>query len=260
MLLDILNRLREICIQQNNIRLNFDNVNALSDNDYIQLTGLSKASFSDVFECIQQCIKTTPTRSRRTTVALFLCKMKNGMSNKLLATLFNISKSRVRRAIRTVRAALIEYFVPNNLGFHHISRQTLIENHTRPLAQRLFGNLEKPSAILVLDGTYIYIEKSNNFLFQRRSYSLHKGRPLVKPMGITSTSGYIVSILGPYFADSKNSDASILNRILRSNLDDIRQWVQEDDIFVVDKRIQRFIVALGRPWYNCPNAEIHVKG
>ena len=129
-LLDILNRLREICIQQNNSRLNFDNVNALSDNDYIQLTGLSKASFSDVFECIQQCIKSTPTRSWRTTVALFLCKMKNGMSNKLLATLFNISKSSVRRAIHTVRAALIEYFVPNNLGFHHISRQTLIENHT----------------------------------------------------------------------------------------------------------------------------------
>ena len=54
-------------------------------------------------------------------------------------------------------------------------------------------------------------------------------------MIITSTSGYIVSILGPYFADSKNSDASILNHILRSNLDDIRQWVQEDDIFVVDR-------------------------
>ena len=78
---------------------------------------------------------------------------------------------------------------------------------------------------MVLDGTYIYINKSNSFQFQRRSYSMHKGRPVVKPMVIVSTTGYYISVLGPYFADSKNNDASILNQIINNNVEEIKQWV-----------------------------------
>ena len=106
--------------------------------------------------------------------------------------------------------------------------------HTRKLAQNLLANSEN-QAILVLDGTYIYINKSNNFQFQRRSYSLHKGRPLVKIMMIVSTTGYFITALGPYFADTKNNDASILSSIMTRNLEEIKQWIQAHDVFVVDR-------------------------
>ena len=43
-------------------------------------------------------------------------------------------------------------------------------HHTRPMAQTLFGHGMSP-AILVLDGTYIYIQKSSQFRFQRRSFA-----------------------------------------------------------------------------------------
>jgi len=66
-----------------------------------------------------------------------------------------------------------------------------------------------------LDGTYVYIEKSSNYAFQRRTYSLHKGRPLVKPMMMVSTTKYILEVFGPYFADGKNNDASILNNLVK---------------------------------------------
>lgn len=52
-------------------------------------------------------------------------------------------------------------------------------------------------------------------------------------MIIVSTTGYFVSVLGPYIA--RNNDATILNHIMHSNLEDIRSWVQEEDIFVVDR-------------------------
>lgn len=52
-------------------------------------------------------------------------------------------------------------------------------------------------------------------------------------MVIVSTSGYFLSVLGPYFA--KDNDASILTHIMRSNLEDIRNWVEEDDVFIVDR-------------------------
>ncbi|KAK3095980.1 hypothetical protein FSP39_021599 [Pinctada imbricata] len=234
-ILDIVTRLREICIRQNKVRLDFDSPGTLQDDDYKELTGLSKHAFDDLFSCIEAYFRNTPTRSQRCSLAIFLCKMRNGLSNKFLATLFNISKSSVRRAISTVRKAMMRGFVPQNLGFNHISREKVISDHTRQIAQSLLGDVGIPKAILVLDGTYIYIEKSNNFHFQRRSYSLHKGRPLVKPMVITTTTGYYVSILGPYFADSKNNDASILTHILKSNVEDIRNWVEKDDTFVVDR-------------------------
>lgn len=126
----------------------------------------------------------------------------------------------------------MENFVPQNLGFQHISRENVIQHHTRPLAESLFGGTGS-QALLVLDGTYIYIQKSSNFTFQRKSYSLHKGRPLVKPMVIVSTSGYYISVIGPYLA--RNNDSAILQHIMKSNREDVLKWVEEDDIFIIDR-------------------------
>ena len=41
--------------------------------------------------------------------------------------------------------------------------------------------------IIVMDGTYLFVQKSSDHIFQRRSYSMHKHRNLVKPMIITAT-------------------------------------------------------------------------
>lgn len=232
--LDLLGKMRHLCQTNKSHRLNFDSRDDLSDEDYISLTGLSKENFRILFETVHDLIKNTPSRSSKTTLAIFLCKLNSGLSNRFLATLFNLTKSSLRRAVKTARRALMENFVPYHLGFQHVTREELIQDHTRPLAASLFGTSGK-EAILVLDGTYIYIEKSSNFHFQRRSYNVHKGRPLLKPMVIVSTSGYFVSVLGPYLADSKNNDSSILNHIIRTNVEDIQKWIQEDDIFIVDR-------------------------
>ena len=147
-----------------------------------------------------------------------------------------MKKSHVRRCIAKVRDTLSGHFVSENLGFDHITRGEVILNKTRPLAKLLFADNEcSPPAILVLDGTYIYIQKSSQFKFQRRTFSMHKKRSLVKPMMIVSTSGYIVSVIGPYLADGKNNDAQILNHIIKTNTEEVRSWVKNDDIFVVDR-------------------------
>ena len=54
---------------------------------------------------------------------------------------------------------------------------------------------------------------------------MHKRRQLFKPMVVVTTTGYIVSVLGPYFSDGKNNDASILNHFLKNNMEDIRTCV-----------------------------------
>ena len=82
---------------------------------------------------------------------------------------------------------------------------------------------------------YIYIQKSEQFEFQRSTYSMHKHRNLVKPMMLISTTGYIVSVIGPYLCNSKNNDASILNTILKNNVEEIQNWLEADDVVVVDR-------------------------
>lgn len=81
------------------------------------------------------------------------------MCNNLLSTIFAISRSSIWRAFFSVRQALMKSFVPAHLGLQHITREQVIETHTRPLAQTLFGDGTNTQVILVLDGTYVYIKK-----------------------------------------------------------------------------------------------------
>ena len=99
----------------------------------------------------------------------------------------------------------------------------------------LFADSQTYISIAVADGTYIYIEKSGDYSFQRRSYSVHKGRPLVKPMMLVPTDGYILTVLGPYLADGNNSDARITEYMLKSNSEDIRNWFSEGDVLIFDR-------------------------
>jgi hypothetical protein len=64
--------------------------------------------------------------------------MKTGISTKVLSTVFEISKSSIKRAVASVREALANNFVPHYLGFSHVSRDEVLEIHTRPLAKNLF--------------------------------------------------------------------------------------------------------------------------
>ena len=231
--LELLTKLREAC-KRCTKRFDFS---SLTNDEYVDLTGISQTAFDDLCSCVEGHIRNTPTRDVRTTIGIFFFKIRSGLSNKLLSVIFGITKSSIRRAITSVRLTLMAKFVPNNLGLQHISREDLIENHTRQLATSLFTNDSGDSSrlILVLDGTYIYIQKSQNHRFQRRSYSIHKGRPLVKPMVIVTTTGYYLTVVGPYLSDGKNSDAKILNHILNSNIEDIKSYIRQDDIFVVDR-------------------------
>lgn len=59
---------------------------------------------------------------------------------------------------------------------------------------------------------------------------MHKGLPLTNPMMITSTDGYIVSVMGPCFASGKSSDAYTLNNMFKSAEGIIVDWLNENDI------------------------------
>ncbi|CAC5392909.1 unnamed protein product [Mytilus coruscus] len=63
-------------------------------------------------------------------------------------------------------------------------------------------------------------------------------------MVVVTTDGYFLTICGPYFADAKNNDASILKHMLKSNIEEIKVWVEKDDVFVIDRGFRDSIEAL----------------
>ena len=64
---------------------------------------------------------------------------------------------------------------------------------------------------------------------------MHKNRHLIKPMMIVTSDGYIISSIGPYYSDFHNNDASILKHVVSENLDNIKHWLQPDDVLIVDR-------------------------
>ena len=224
-------------------RIDFDQPHLLSDNDYYTLTGLTEEQFNDLVSGIS--FERKRKYSVRQSVGILLTKLRTGVSSSTLKTIFNINTSRgVCKIIRKARKALVSQFVPKFLGFNHISRESVIKDHTTIFARDLLASGNTDTAILILDGTYIYIEKSSKYTFQRKTYSMYKGRPLVKPMMVTSSDGYIVDIFGPYLANGKNNDAEILNKILENNQHNILNWSKQNDILVVDRGFRDSLEAI----------------
>ena len=144
----------------NSIRyFDFDPSFRMSDFDCYNLTGISKLSFEQLINFFKDCkIKYSSNRSLRNAVGMFLTKLRLGVSNKVLTTIFQFSNPKaVSRTLAAVREAMLSHFVPYYLGFTHMSRYDVINNHSSPLATRLL--MEQPNtAILVIDGTYLYVQ------------------------------------------------------------------------------------------------------
>ena len=56
----------------------------------------------------------------------------------------------------------MQNFVPNNLGFNHVTRRQIIDEHTSVISRELMCGDESDRAIIVADGTYIYIQVNNH--------------------------------------------------------------------------------------------------
>ncbi|CAH2097766.1 unnamed protein product [Euphydryas editha] len=91
--------------------------------------------------------------------------MRTGDSNERLASLFNMTRQNLERLINKARDCLTEGYVVLHLGMDHVTRNNIKErNLTIPRA--IYGDDESSKAIIICDGTYIYMHKSVNFLFQ----------------------------------------------------------------------------------------------
>lgn len=215
-------------------RWEFHSENSFSDEEFKSMSPVDKQQFQNLFT---YCDVVGSRHISKKDLLAFLCKMKQGLSDDFLKVIFNYStRQNASLAISKVRSSLMVRFVPENIGLIAINRQQFIERHVTPFANRLYNpNPEQPKAIVYVDGTYCEIQKSKNFQVLRQSYCVHKGHHLIKPALIVGPNGYILTIQGPYFSDTRNNDAAMLRNEYQRDTEMIRNWFQENDIFVVDR-------------------------
>ena len=107
---------------------------------------------------LSSTMRNSCNRSIRTAIGIYLCKRRLGVSNRLLACMFQLPDKRtVSRIIDSARQAILKDFVPYNLGFEHITRRDVIDHYTTTIARELMCGDSFNTAIVVIDGTYIYI-------------------------------------------------------------------------------------------------------
>ncbi|KAH9635586.1 hypothetical protein HF086_012255 [Spodoptera exigua] len=164
-------------------------------------------------------------------LAALLIKMRTGESDVRLSTLLDVPRSTLERLMNKSREILVQDFVPMHLGITHISRENLM-NHNLTIPNGIY-NENFTNAIIICDGTYININKSSNYSFQKDTYSLHKYKNLLKPFLFVACDGYILDCFGPYKATT--SDADIMISLFDYENAPLRLYFQENDVFILDR-------------------------
>ena len=178
----------------------YDNENCFTDDDFKTVAPITKEQFQDLYTYCDRVPQEHGFRSiSKKDLLTFLCKLRQGLSDEFLKVIFRYSsRQSVSLAITKVRQSLLQRFVPMNIGFQAITRDEYITNHVTSFANELYNSEPSISKVIAyIDGTYSYINKSSNFRVLRQTYSVHKGRHLVKPPLIVAPDGYILAIQGP---------------------------------------------------------------
>ncbi|XP_058796541.1 uncharacterized protein LOC131667246 [Phymastichus coffea] len=221
----------------------------LTDEEFECLSSINKQQFEELLTYCDPVVQNGKLRHvGRTDLLIFLCKMRQGLSDEFLKVIFNqSSRQNVSSIIDYVKSSLLLRFVPENIGPGSITREQFVHQHITEFANELYNpEPAERREIAVIDSTYAYIYKSSNFRMLRQSYSLHKNRHLLKPTLVVAPDGYILTIFGPYFSDARNNDAKILREEFERDADALANWFQNGDIVLVDRGYRDAVPLLQR--------------
>lgn len=212
--------------------------NALSGNISIRgenmktATGLNSEHFRSLVEIIPFSLAFPNKRIlNENALYTYLLRLRTGQTLEQIASGLNVSIAAVHTRLQNARQMLYKYFVCSNLK-SSLTRKEFNYNTTE-LSRLVHGNGDPDQVILVLDGTYIYTEKSGNQYFQKQTYTNQKKRNFVKIMMCVTTNGKVIFASGPH--DATDNDATILRNILDRNECNVFSILKPRDVILVDR-------------------------
>lgn len=176
-------------------------------------------------------LRNSKSRSVIQALIVFLFKLRAENSNKMIASILQLKNEHdVSDYSNSIIKSFEDDLLPLRFGINSLNRDDLIQNHTTEMSKKLFN--VNDNLFLICDGTYARHQKSTNNEYERKSFSGQKKVPLCKPFTLYTTDGYIVDMLGPYFANQ--NDAEILKSVIEDS-NSLRKFLKEGDIFVLDR-------------------------
>lgn len=193
-------------------------------------TGLTLDQFNDLSSKLPSLTGSFQNPSHaEVALYMYLTKMRTGKPSEDIGRDFSVTRVTVERHCSKVREAMKTDFVFENVNYVR-SRDELLAGNT-DMGRGIYVTNEENKAILICDATYIYINKSSNYEFQKQTYNSHKKRNYVKIMMVVTCNGTIVYALGPYTA--LQNDATILKSIFERS--DAFDHLQNHDILLLDR-------------------------
>ena len=202
----------------------------MTNEDFVTWTGWTKIQFDKMLDYMYLVqMRNTYNRDKISALATFWIKIKTGLLFSQICTLFNLDQQLtcVATAKHSVSEQLANNFVPKYLGVGSISRDEATAHGTID-AETFFGC---DRAITIWDGTFFYMQKSEDYEMARKTYSGHKNHQLLKFMSIVLQDVYGLDTIGPFMSDGKNNDAGMTQYIIEF-YNTLTCWLQEDDVTV----------------------------
>lgn len=208
-------------------------------------TGHTIAQFHSIFSSVPQLYEHYPNeKTASDALFMYLMKLRTGYSNDEIGDYFSVSRFVVAQRLSTVRDVMYTNLAPKYVNQVRTREELL--GHSSRLCNNLFDP-ENQKVKLICDGTYLFIEKSGNHSFQKKTYSSHKKRNYLKPMVGCATDGTILFVAGPFKATE--NDAVIMSKILDENIPAMSN-LERGDIIFTDRGFRDVVPVLKRKGFD----------
>jgi hypothetical protein len=200
------------------------------------ITGWSKNTLIRFCSFITS-IYETERRSKEQLVALYRFWLRKGVTQAVLAKMFNskTTQSDISDYLDQIRTAIYKDFVPYYLGTGRGKQFFLRHNN---LVSKILYQMADDELVIFVDGTYARVEKSANNTMQYSCFSAQKGNHLTKPFIMCCADGYIIDCYGPFKANL--NDATIFEYIMENDLDLPTILEPKKTLVIMDRGIFRF--------------------
>lgn len=144
-------------------------------------TGHDKHEFKALMEEMPNLIQELKSEEKASdALYIYLMRIRTGRTYEEIGIHFGISANTVQRKCDYVREVMKKEIVPRYINFK-MSRDDIL-SHKSETSRILFDDGNPNCAHVILDGTYIYLEKSTNHSFQKATFNAHKMRNYLKIM------------------------------------------------------------------------------
>lgn len=195
-------------------------------------TGHNKEEFTGLLQEMPDLVQEFESQHKASdALYIYLMRIRTGRTYEEIGMHFGASISTVQRRCDFVRDVMKKVIVPRYVNFE-MPRNELL-SHKSETSRILFDDNNLNSTHVILDGTYIYLQKSTDHRFQKDTFNAHKMRNYLKIMMGVLTDGRILFVLGPFKAT--DNDATITNKIFDNNSAPSIKSLMPNDIMIVDR-------------------------